>query len=992
MKRCPTPRFLAVLMAAAVCALFAVSAIAQLQSGNIYGKVQTKDGSVLPGVTVTLTGVGAPQTFITEANGAFRFLNLSPGAYTLKAELAGYGTSTRSGVSVNIGRNADVTMVLNPSVSEAITVTAEAPLLDVRKAGTGIDVSKVELQKVPTGRDPWVIMQQTPGVLLDRVNVGGNTSGQQSGYVSKGTTSDQSSWNVDGVTITDIGALGSTPTYYDFDSFEEMQITTGGSDPRIQTAGIQMNMVTKRGTNDFKGSGRWFQTNQSWQATPSIPAEAQSYLSRVNQIDRIEDRGLEVGGPILKDKLWFWGAFSRQNVNLLTATLLRFGPLAGQRFLDKTLLQNENLKVNAQLLPSNSLVGTDMYGEKVKLGRNVGATRPPETAWNQADAYSGGSKGSITNPTMWKLEDTQIIGSSLYLTGLYSKVQGGFQLIADNGVGCKTIACGLNSDPSYIGSDGAFHRSYLSYYTVRPQNQGRVDGSKFFDVGTMNHELKFGLGYRKGTVRSLSAWPGGQYTIEQSAVQLLRPVDFTYGVKYNDAYVGDTILMGNLTLQAAVRWDQQKGSNNGGVIAANPTIPDLLPSVTYPAVSGLKWNNVSPRIGLTYALGANKQTLLRAGYNRYAGQLGGSDVFLASPGGVYNYLYTYFNDVNNNNIAERSELDLNPADYTTVGVNPSNPGAPYFKYRWASGFKAPTTDELTAGFEHELVTDFSVGVNGTYRRLKNFSWSIPEHTQGKGDFYTPADYTAHSVLLSTNCAGRAGCKSVTFIPGGGTDRTVTYYTLPTAPLYYAIEDRPNYSQEYKGLDLYAIKRLSHRWMMRGNVTLQNWTQHVGTGAFFDPTIDRLCGNCNGADVIVGAGSGSGSFGGVYLNSKWAYSLTGLYQIPIIETSFGVNLNGRQGYPIPFAYRVLTNEGFKFPAAQDSPTEFRHPNVQDLDMNLSKDIRIWRGGFTLSVDVFNVLNKQTVLQRDVRRLNLSSSNHITELLSPRVFRLGARVNF
>src|SRR5258708_6527628 len=166
MKRCPTPRFMAVIVTAAVLALFAVSAFAQLQSGNIYGKVQTKDGSVLPGVTVTLSGVGAPVTFITEANGVFRFLNLSPGSYTLKAELAGYGTSTRSGVGVNIGRNADVTLTLNPSVSEAITVTAEAPLLDVRKAGQGIDVSKVELQKVPTGRDPWVIMQQTPGVLL----------------------------------------------------------------------------------------------------------------------------------------------------------------------------------------------------------------------------------------------------------------------------------------------------------------------------------------------------------------------------------------------------------------------------------------------------------------------------------------------------------------------------------------------------------------------------------------------------------------------------------------------------------------------------------------------------------------------------------------------------------------------------------------------------------------------------------------------------------
>src|SRR5947207_11272452 len=94
MKRCPTPRLLAVVLAALCTLLFAVSGFAQFQSGNIYGKVQAKDGSVLPGVTVTLTGIGAPQVNVTDAQGNYRFLNLSPGAYNVKAELAGYGTAT----------------------------------------------------------------------------------------------------------------------------------------------------------------------------------------------------------------------------------------------------------------------------------------------------------------------------------------------------------------------------------------------------------------------------------------------------------------------------------------------------------------------------------------------------------------------------------------------------------------------------------------------------------------------------------------------------------------------------------------------------------------------------------------------------------------------------------------------------------------------------------------------------------------------------------
>ncbi|MCU1230825.1 MAG: hypothetical protein JWO97_3709, partial [Acidobacteria bacterium] len=245
MKRCPNPRFVAIIATALCLLLIAVSGFAQSSSGNIYGKVQAKDGSALPGVTVTLSGVGAPQNFVTDTTGNFRFLNLDPGTYTLKADLAGYGTNTRNGVAVRIGQNADVTLSLNPSVSESITVTAEAPLLDVRKAGTSVSVTKVELEQIPTSRDPWTVLQSAPGVQVDRMNIGGSQSGQQSNYIGKGASGAQNTWNVDGVNITDEGATGSSPTYYDFDAFEEMQITTGGSDPRIQTPGVQLNMVTK---------------------------------------------------------------------------------------------------------------------------------------------------------------------------------------------------------------------------------------------------------------------------------------------------------------------------------------------------------------------------------------------------------------------------------------------------------------------------------------------------------------------------------------------------------------------------------------------------------------------------------------------------------------------------------------------------------------------------------------------------------------------------
>ncbi len=363
-------------LSALLMTLFAVSAYAQFETGNIYGKVQAKDGSVLPGVTVTLTGPGAPQTFVTDAQGSFRFISLSPGQYTLKAELAGYGTATRAGITVNVARNADVTLTLNPSVSESITVTAEAPLLDVRKAGTSISVGKVELEKIPTSRDPWTILQQAPSVQVDRINVGGSQSGQQSVYIGKGSDATQNTWNVDGVNITDMGATGSSPLYFDFDSFEELQITTGGSDPRVMTPGVQLNMVTKRGTNDIRGSGRYFYTPGSYQADATVPAEAQGYLDRTNRINYVRDFGGEAGGPVWKDHLWLWIADSENKISNQSSQ----APGATGAF-DNIILRDKNAKVNGQLTSSNSAVGFYTWGDKVRNARNLSPTRPFETAW-----------------------------------------------------------------------------------------------------------------------------------------------------------------------------------------------------------------------------------------------------------------------------------------------------------------------------------------------------------------------------------------------------------------------------------------------------------------------------------------------------------------------------------------------------------------------------------------------------------------------------------
>ncbi len=1043
MKRWSIPHF--VFLVAVTCTvLFAVSAFAQFQTGNVYGRVQAKDGSVLPGVTVTLTGLGAPHTQVTDGQGNFRFLNLSPGTYALKAELSGFGTAARTGLGVRVGANSDVSMTLNPSSSESITVTAEAPLLDTRKTGSSTNVSKVELEKVPQARDPWSVLQTTPSVMVDRINVGGTQSGQQSNYIAKGALGRDNTWNMDGVNITDMGATGSSPLYFDFDSFEEMQITTGGADPRISTPGVQLNMVTKRGTNDFKGAGRYMYTPGSLSSSATVPNEAQSYLIATNRVNFVRDYGGDVGGPILKDRLWFWGARGDQKISAWQSQGYNSNGTVQFLIPDNTVLRDKNLKLNGQIFSSNSATAFYTFGDKVRNARNLSPTRPFETAYHQA------------GPTkVYKLEDTQIVGSSLYLTGMWSKVSGGFGLHANGGAG-------ESAPSSYRDSDGVWHDNYFTYDTKRPQKQYRIDGSKFFDIATMNHEFKFGFGYRNTPVNSASELPGpshGRWDYSTTSpttcakyglaatcgiAVLPRDVALGYNEKYNDAYIGDTILMGNLTIQAGLRWDNQKTTNTAVSIAANPVLatPLTLPCIKSLGCSGavdptnanlvgsiggavpslnyagdpqwLKWKTVTPRLGATYALGSDKRTLIRGQYNRYAGQLG-SIVSGANPL-AYSAWYAYGVDLNGDHTIQRNELSVFKG---FTGLNTANPTAPSITRRVDYGMKVPTTDEFLIGGERELLTDFAVGVNYTYRKNNHPYWTTFEKTQGQGDYYTAADYVQTSViaggtflLCSTDASHATKAVAVTSgvqsCPAGTTQLTTfktnnqpVYALSPGVPnlTYRVVTTRPNYSQKYSGVELTATKRMSHNWMVRANMTYNDYKESCGANAVRNPTFtiapSNASSNCIGGQLAPQS-AGSGAFANDFINAKWNFNLTGAVQLPW-DFNVGASLTARQGYPAVFRDNVTGQRGGTSAVILNPVGDIRFDNVYELDLRAAKDFRIMnRVGITLSGDLFNAPNKRTVLQRDTlllqNEISRSAGYRITELQAPRVWRLGAKFTF
>jgi len=149
-------------------------AVAQQNTGNVHVKVTDTEGNALPGVSVEISGFGADQLQVTGGNGEARFLKLDPGAWSLTASLDGFSTVEYPSVDVRISRSTTIEVELSSAVEEVITVTSESPLLDERRQAAGATISQIELEKIPTARDPWSVLSQTPGVVVDRINVGGN--------------------------------------------------------------------------------------------------------------------------------------------------------------------------------------------------------------------------------------------------------------------------------------------------------------------------------------------------------------------------------------------------------------------------------------------------------------------------------------------------------------------------------------------------------------------------------------------------------------------------------------------------------------------------------------------------------------------------------------------------------------------------------------------------------------------------------------------------
>lgn len=933
------------------CALLATSFLAaQERTGNLYGTVLDKDGNPLPGVTVTLTGPHSAAVKVqSSAEGRFRFPSLFPSSeYVLTAELQGFKTAIQKGVIVNVNATSDIKVVMEQgALEEQVTVVAKTPVIQPKKTQITHTVSYDQLQELPTARDPWVILQLTPSIQMDRENVGGVESGQQSSYQSKGSTTQE--WTVDGMQITDRNSGGS-PGYFDFDAFEEMNISTGQMDVEHRDPGIVVNLVTRRGGNKISLGGRFFYSNAQFQAKISDATLKSKGVGGYNRAVDIKDFGFNAGGPIWKDKIWWWGAYGVQQVQTINLVNIR----------DDTYLTNYNGKLNFQLIPENRAEVLYQAGDKKKFGRSSSPSFPP--GWNQHSNFYFG------NPT-YKIQDEHMFSDNLFVSVRYGYSNAGFGLWPANDEKISKVEY-------YDIENDLVTNSNTWFYSDRPHPYGVLQVQYFndnlFGTGT-SHEMKIGAEINNNHRNYTGGYPGNFYvntnynteTVDWNGDGKIDVVRDAFGisfnrimlgsndVSYNDGtdrqafYFNDSIAAGRFNLNLGLRVDHalpwidplttralwlqpggnqyQTGYSNINTLLFTPdTVAKLAPLIPEKDRARVEAKKLfwffSPRLGLTYDLFGDGRTILKAAYSLYPGGFLGTGYW--TPYGMYGNMNFWWADLNNDGKANWDELYWADYSKTTRPVYRAFDDAGNFVgnmarengYNWSgwdinnpqglspstsfidlANWKTTLTHEVTVSLDREIIQDFGVNISYSWKRVGRMAWS---------QYYYPETYNNAPAFPGLNNhirnkddymqAGTVPSQltkpdGTTFNPGEAAGKP--WYLLKNLPetvytpyTYTHMQDSGRYDS-YWGFDVVLNKRLSNKWMMNGSFTYQMQRHYYGPSGYQSSTDPTGRWAVDGQMYGINMGGTSGKTNREFF-TRWMLKLTGLYQLP-----FDINISG-----------------------------------------------------------------------------------------------------
>jgi hypothetical protein len=928
--------------------LLAGMALAQTtQTGNVVGRVLSPEGEGLPGVSVTVTSpamIIPSLSTVTGERGAFRFMALAPGDYQVTFELSGMKTVIRKGLKVEVARTTsiDITMEMK-SLEENITVIGQSPTIDKQRTTRPANLDKMFLQSIPAQRQLGTYVNMAPGVTNDSA-YGGSTM--------------DNSYLLDGVNLVD-AATGTQSVNFGLDIMEEISIVAGGLPAEYGSVrGAMINVVTKSGGNKFSGSGSFYFNQEKLKSvnTHGTPLAGSKSGNKL-EIEPV----FTLGGPLIKDKLWFFMNGSFVQTEAFVAGYPA-GVAPGNEKPFKTMLPYPYLKMSFQPGANDKFMLSYNYSDRITDDRGASKFSSESVTIKQT------SPAHVFN-AQW----TKFFGSNFFANMRFGMVL--YQLLL-NAKGSEA----QHYDNNTLISTGNAWRNHDLY--TRNRFQFNTDATAFIDNLAGTHELKF----------------GGEIQYAHTTWDIYGVSDPVTGGCYNNFYGNDyysaLILKGggfnridnvvdyagfvqdnwsitrNLNLSLGLRLEYNsvvypaQNTAEGPIEFLGKTYNRSIPE----SKTMFKWLDLAPRVGLIYDLFSDGKTLFKASWSRYIlpNQVGW--INLAHPNGWFGY-YQYLNP---DGSAKPGVVSLwaMPGGYQNGGAQIG-----YKDYDLKAGY----TDELAIGLEKELFADFSIGA----RYIRKWDRNQPNMVDA-------AQIDIDKLMSTGELDWSKNWTSKTVVdPYNG--QTLTFYekiNLTAAEIY--IVNPPGLNRDYDGFEITVNKRYSKGWALN-----LSYVYAKSRGLLTTTRADESLGGAVGG-FFQSPNAHTNALGTLPLERRHQVKLEGLVKGP-----FGVNLSGYFRYlsGLPVTRTVANNYlGLSLKQnvtiyAEERGHTYLPPAVQ-LDLRLEKTFRIKPLNIGVFADCFNLFNRGVSTGMWTNSSNLTTYKYLqmTAINDPRIIQLGARIEF
>ena len=969
-------------------------ALAQ-QSGSILVKAVDQQGAVVPGATVTISSpvLPAPLTSVTDSSGRYRFPSLTVGTYNVRVTLQGFKTSVRDDIVVLQGQTVSTDVQLEVGgMTEETTVTGEAPVVDTKSATVGINISKDLLETTPGGKDIWSILQsKAPGIVFDAPDVGGNQAGLQRAFTSRGTPNAQNTQMLNGVNVNDPSAQGYSMNYYDPSSFENIQVSSGAQDIAVGTAGVFINMVTKSGTNRFNGQALFTcQGNCKVVKTQSRNVDSAllkaGFRSDSNSVDYIRNTNFQGGGPLIRNRLFFFGSFNYQPTHVNVPGFPAVSPLLPVQLgstsqQDTTDIGTVTAKVNYQMNARNRFEGFVERQKYDKPNRGAAANNTQDSDWKELD-YGNTFQGAWSLVLTDRLfADTRVSYNNIHFP-MYQKTN--LQSILDSSSGIRY---------RNASSDTMYYRRRLQATSNWQYFVPRLLGGR--------HELKAGIDFghtpADTTVKradDVNVVYLGTTNTASTVTLYNSPVHTSVAVNTTALYLQDAYSLGRLTVIGGVRWERVEGYLPAqsqadsryfpqGLVFRGVSIGGVVQDYTVkksfdPVREDPLWHNWAPRVSGTYDVTGDGKTVFKLSVGRYLDQINTGTP--PNPNGTISQTYNWL-DTNRDFVFQPDTLTWDGTKYvggelgTLTSTSIPNPAA------FDKTLRRPKRNEITVGIDREILPLVLASATFIYRKEKDNQTTVDQNFDQWGSLYT---------LTPLTDPGRDG------VLGTSDDTPIQVYnqnTTGTVNVGKTVND-DRLATRYTGIEFTVTRRFNNGWTLLGGYTWSHTKQDVNSLS-----------NPNAAYV-----NAKGESGGRRHNLK----VSGTYTLPF-QIVLGGNLTLQSGLPITRTWSIsacstsiLSNclrQAVTVNAEARGSVEL--PKLAIIDLRIGRFFKIGTSKIDVSLDLYNVANANTTYSvrtstglTGVRESGLATNPVVnipsflspTGVLGPRILRFNVTYSF